>query len=318
MGQPGLLLHCNGNDASTVFTDSSPTPHSISPAGNAQIDQANKKFGTGSCMLDGTGDWLTAAGHADFADIFNSVSSDWTIDFWCKMNAVHAFDYFITYFVDINNRWLIRHKSASGWLVSVIEGGGAAKIETSQSGIVADALWHHYAICKVGTIYGAYLDGTQIGYDSTSNTVSFGTGGTLYIGQGGSGSDLVNGYLDEIHIIPENIFTALPNAGLTDTITVPVSEHPDAGGAGTISGTIKDADGNAVNCELFPVRMNVYQKLNETQPPTSTQLIISSGGTFSFTGLNVGTKYLITAEYEGAHEPSSTTDIANCFYATAA
>jgi len=42
-----LLLHCDGTDAATTFTDSSPSAKSVTANGNAQVDTAQQKFGTG-------------------------------------------------------------------------------------------------------------------------------------------------------------------------------------------------------------------------------------------------------------------------------
>ena len=43
-----LLLHCNGTDTSTTFIDSGNTGHTVTANGNAQLDTAQKKFGTAS------------------------------------------------------------------------------------------------------------------------------------------------------------------------------------------------------------------------------------------------------------------------------
>ena len=60
-----LLLHMNGDDASTTFTDDGDTVHTVTANGNAQIDTSEKKFGTGAGLFDGTGDYITIPDHAD-------------------------------------------------------------------------------------------------------------------------------------------------------------------------------------------------------------------------------------------------------------
>ena len=62
-----VVLLLDGADAATTFPDISPTPKTFTAAGNAQIDTAQSAFGGASLLLDGTGDWITAADHADFA-----------------------------------------------------------------------------------------------------------------------------------------------------------------------------------------------------------------------------------------------------------
>ena len=48
-----LLLHGDGTSGSTTITDSSSNAVVVTANGNAQIDTAVKKFGTGSIEFDG-------------------------------------------------------------------------------------------------------------------------------------------------------------------------------------------------------------------------------------------------------------------------
>ena len=52
---PALLLHFDGVDASTTFTDSSPSAHVITPNGAAQIDTGVLKFGSTVLLSSATG-----------------------------------------------------------------------------------------------------------------------------------------------------------------------------------------------------------------------------------------------------------------------
>lgn len=54
-----LHLKFNGSNGSTTFTDSSPTPKTVTPSGNAQLSTAWVKYGSASGLFDGTGDFLT-------------------------------------------------------------------------------------------------------------------------------------------------------------------------------------------------------------------------------------------------------------------
>ena len=56
-----LMLHCDGLDTSTTFTDESGEGHVVTALGNAQVDTAQKVFGTGSALFDNSGDGLSAA-----------------------------------------------------------------------------------------------------------------------------------------------------------------------------------------------------------------------------------------------------------------
>ena len=79
-----LLLHGDGTDGSTTFTDSSSNNFTVTANGNAQIDTAVKKYGTGSMEFDGTGDSLTIADNAAFA--FGT--GDFTVEAWVNFNDI--------------------------------------------------------------------------------------------------------------------------------------------------------------------------------------------------------------------------------------
>ena len=68
-----LLIHADGADGSTSFTDSSASGHTITANGNAQVDTDQKEFGTGSLLCDGTGDYLSIPDHADW-DLEQAIS----------------------------------------------------------------------------------------------------------------------------------------------------------------------------------------------------------------------------------------------------
>lgn len=82
-----LLLHMDGADGSTTFTDSSPTtPHTVTAAGNAQIKTNQSKYGGSSGYFDGTGDWLTIPDNADF-DLSGGI---FTFDCWVRVADLTA------------------------------------------------------------------------------------------------------------------------------------------------------------------------------------------------------------------------------------
>ena len=82
-----LLLHCNGSDGSTAFTDSSSNAHSITASGDAQIDTAQSKFGGASGLFDGAGDWLTCPSHSSL----NLQTGDFTLECWIRPSALSSY-----------------------------------------------------------------------------------------------------------------------------------------------------------------------------------------------------------------------------------
>src|SRR5690606_34123168 len=69
------LLHFNGSNGSTTFTDEKGVGWTAS--GDAEISTAQSKFGGSSLSLDGTGDWLDASNAG-----FTFGTGDFTIEAW--------------------------------------------------------------------------------------------------------------------------------------------------------------------------------------------------------------------------------------------
>jgi hypothetical protein len=84
-------------------------------------------------------------------------------------------------------------------------------------GTLSQSTWHHIAICKIGAETGGYVDGIQIGYDSTFTPDTF--AGHLYFGARGDGSNWFDGRMQDWAIVNQNIFNAAPNNTPDDDIT---------------------------------------------------------------------------------------------------
>ncbi len=83
-----LLLHMDGADGSTTFTDSSATPKAVTASGDAKISTAQSKFGGSSAYFDGNGDYVDVPGGADFDLGTVSTSSNLTVEFWHRPGVV--------------------------------------------------------------------------------------------------------------------------------------------------------------------------------------------------------------------------------------
>lgn len=80
-----LLLHFNGDNGEAVFKDSSRFEHPvIVSSSNVTTSSAAVKFGNASVRFNGMPGYLQLDGSADFA--FGS--SNFTIDFWLRMNTI--------------------------------------------------------------------------------------------------------------------------------------------------------------------------------------------------------------------------------------
>lgn len=181
-----LLLHCDGTDGSTSFPDSSLFNRTVTAHGNAQVDTAQFKFGTGSALLDGSGDYLTAPTGTPF-----QFTGDFTVEFWVRFATTGTQVLFDCRTGDTSTGFVI-YADGLAWNVY----SGALRIN-GVSG-QATGTWYHVALCRSGSSIRLFIDGVQAGSTWTSST-SF-TDGVCVIGAMSDGTSGANGWLDEIRI----------------------------------------------------------------------------------------------------------------------
>lgn len=215
-----LLLNLNGNDEAVSTTDESNGNHTITFNGNAQLDTAQKKFGTASLLLDGTGDYISLSDSADW-DVFASNSDNWTIGLFIRPAIITGSHTLINQYSNGDNQWLISKENAEIRLLVI--SGGNTLISTVVGGTLTQDNWHHIALCKVGNEYGLYLDENQVGYTQDDDILNLSAPLIFGAADGGIGA-YFTGHMDGIRILKSNIFSASPNVGNTDTIVVPTSE----------------------------------------------------------------------------------------------
>ena len=140
-----LLLHFEEVDGGTDFDDSSASAHGTTYNGTAQVDDAQKKFGIGSCKFDGNSDWIIVGDHADFA-----VGSDpFTLDLWVMIDSSTTNDHFWEQYVDSTHR-LNCHliKSDRSVTFAVTDPGGNITIRTGANAVPLDDVWYHLALIR--------------------------------------------------------------------------------------------------------------------------------------------------------------------------
>ncbi len=164
-----LLLHMNGVDGSTTFTDDGNTGHTVTANGNAQIDTAQKKFGTGAGLFDGTGDYLSIPDSADW----NFGTGDFTIDWWMKFNVLSGNGYKggIEQYVDSNNFFQVSTYYYNGKLYLnqfYCKSGGTTifyyySTLASGEGITGTIGidWNHYTVVRNGGNVHVFINGVE-------------------------------------------------------------------------------------------------------------------------------------------------------------
>ena len=167
-----LLLHMDGSDSGTTFTDSSSNGLTVTANGNVHTDTSVKKFGTASAEFDGSGDYLSIADNAIFYSRFESYSYECWVRFKSLPSSGNAM-----------NIWSQNHNNGSGQYFRLTNDGGTLEWRwriygTSGSNFisldVADSIvidtWYHVATVRNGETCEIYVDGTVIGSETISDS----------------------------------------------------------------------------------------------------------------------------------------------------
>ena len=185
-----LVLHCDGTDGATTFTDEIGT-HTVTANGNAQIDTAVKKFGTASLLCDGTDDYLSIPAHSDF-----DWAGDFTIDFWVNFaNTVGNIGLFEQWVDSSNNVTLYKHESN----LLTWEGDVPSIFGFSRTWAPSSATWYHVELSRRGNDHYLFVDGSLLGATYTSAITYSSFTAPIRFGSYHSTGNL-NGWMDEIRI----------------------------------------------------------------------------------------------------------------------
>jgi hypothetical protein len=173
--------------------------NNIDTVGNAQIDTAVKKYGTGSMEFDGSGDYLTIPSTQDVA----VGSGDFTIECWANFSVVGSgngqglFQFSNGYLnsqegkgpgIGINN-------SNGQWYIYY---GAGTNLNTTLGSSPSADTWYHVAFVRTSGVIKIFIDGTQTGSD-ISYSGNY-TDTHLTIGGWYSVSFLLTGYIDDFRI----------------------------------------------------------------------------------------------------------------------
>lgn len=204
-----LLLHMDGVDAATATSDSSPSAHGAATFfGNAQLDTAQSKYGSASLLLDGTGDYIRFADHADY-----DLGTAFTIEAWVRFNTVATGNYAIV----TKHNATGNQRGFTFRFNSVSNGGVGSTLEFNYSlnGTTTTALtgswspvintWYHVAVVRFSGVLWLMVDGVFLAHDdgAIGSSTIFANTDPLHIGTfnaSGTPSQFFNGWIDELRI----------------------------------------------------------------------------------------------------------------------
>ena len=288
-----LLLHCNGVNESTTFTDE--TGKTVTAYGNALISTYTKKFGTASGLFDGVEDYLSVPDSADW--YFGT--GDFTIDLWARFEALPGsgdemwfvnqlqanYGYWIFYVENVSGTYYLKFAFRKITTPSYI-------VTISNTITLTTNIWTHLAIVRNGNNFLMFKDGTQIGTTQTDSNAIIDTTESLIIG--GVNGVFFHGFLDEIRI-------SKSVARWTANFTPPAVEYNIIGyvPSGTYTHTTQ-------NISSIVLTTGVTISFNKTTPTNTTLTLetnISTNGGSTWGGW--------TARTSGATIVPSGTDVSN-------
>jgi hypothetical protein len=194
-----LLLHCNGADTSTVFTDDigGRSQRGIQAVGNAQIDTAQSKFGGASALFDGTDDSLQIVDNT----WINFGAGDFTAECWFRWSGGGVFPALInTWSENSSNRnfFLGINTSANAPVFYFVNSAGTINTSIQSTTTISTNTWYHIAIVGDSSNFKLYLNGTQV--SSLSRQTIRAPAEVFRIGNTADNVLDFNGWIDEVRV----------------------------------------------------------------------------------------------------------------------
>ena len=180
-----LLLHMNGSDGSTTFTDSSNNAFTVTAGGNAQISTAQSKFGGASAYFDGTGDYLlTASSLAPF----QMGTGDFTVEAFIRPTVSVA-----------GYRGLIGLMAGDGETLYINDGALEWYPWSFSAGVITVDTWHHVAASRQGETLRLFIDGVLV--DTVIATTDIDLGRFRAGTNGDLTREFFQGWMDEVRVV---------------------------------------------------------------------------------------------------------------------
>ena len=213
-----LLLHGDGTNGSTVITDSSGSPKTVTAVGNAQISTAQSKFGGASILFDSTGDYVSVT--SDPA-AFEFGLGNFTIELWLKIIAfpvggVCIYD---------QRPQSTQNNSPTLYFIGSELRYYAAGSDRITGPTLSTGVWYHVALARQSNSTKLFLNGSQVGATFSDSISYVNTSGRPWIGGFSDNATpatqvTLNGYIDDLRITKGV-------ARYTSNFTPPTAQFPD-------------------------------------------------------------------------------------------
>ena len=203
-----VLLLVHGN--STPVVDSSSYNNTMDVIGDAHVDTATRKYGTGSLRFDGTGDLVTTDDNWAYWDWSETNTSPYTVELWARFQAVGHVPPQVLIAQNgglIGTRfWHLYQEGGSSELTYQTSASGVSPTATTTTSgaALANGFWYHIAVDKDSTgRVRIYVNGAmKASHIPADSTIGGPVAQAISIG-GVQSIDFQNpflGYIDDVRI----------------------------------------------------------------------------------------------------------------------
>ena len=188
-----LLLHFEGTDAGTTFTDDSLYVQTVTPT-NAETDTAQFKVEASSGLFQATGVLTVAHDTA----IWTIGTGDFCVEAWVRLATLPA---------ATKSMYVFAKGSTSGIIVAPsADGGGSTFLDVYVGGsnyqpafTFVTGVWTHLCVNRASGVVQVFINGSQLG-TSAANTTDVDTTGDALVGDDGAGGAPLDGWIDELRV----------------------------------------------------------------------------------------------------------------------
>jgi hypothetical protein len=196
-----LLLHMEGANGGTSFTDSSANGFTGTPT-SATTSTTQAKYGSSSLSVGRSGRVSIPSNAA-----FDFATGDFFLGFWCYFNSVAGEQWLTT-------RGGISASSTTGPFAVILVGGNIGFYSTANNlawdiannllikASPSSGAWNHIGAARIGNNFYTYWNGAQVSTVSSSSSL-YANGAAVSIGNDSNNSSAkgANAYIDEFTLV---------------------------------------------------------------------------------------------------------------------
>lgn len=218
-----LLLHMDGSNGGTTFTDNSPTPKTVTPTA-VTTSTAQAKFGISSALFPAASstEKLTIPHSSDLAP-----TGDFCVEMWVRLSSASSQRALIWKSVSTGHTTYAMRLTTGSQVQCFASNAAGSAFQINMTGSITvntSGTWQHIAFDRNGSNYRLFIHGVLdtsassagAGYVNAAHSVTIGnvTDNSLPLGVGG------DSYIDDVRITTASRYTA--------SFTPPSSPFPNS------------------------------------------------------------------------------------------